>query len=147
MSSHFNAAGLAFPLTLTLARSIASHLQGQPTPEVPSLHLASLSHYFLQRLIDAARSRPSSTSDEQNQDESAPVTLDLTAFARWPEGVLQEQEALLDWYEKLKFIYLELDTKRMFLEDTLDEPKWHTVQQVDALGECREEEGLKWLNR
>ena len=50
------------------------------------------------------------------------LQLDWDLYQDWPGGITQEEQLLLDYFRKLKFIYLEQETKLRFLADLQDDP-------------------------
>lgn len=58
------------------------------------------------------------------------LEVDWDLYRDWPEGLVQEEELLLDYFRKLKFIYLEQETKLRFLADLQDDPETGQEPQI-----------------
>ncbi|PWN39931.1 hypothetical protein IE81DRAFT_326022 [Ceraceosorus guamensis] len=101
----------AFGSVLEHAHTVAQMLDaGRAAPAgTPPLTLALLSNALRRRLTQGAEA---SRGDEA-------VQIDWTRYAYWPEGLIQEELALNDYFKRLKFIHLEVETKRLFLAQTM----------------------------
>ncbi|GAC96468.1 hypothetical protein PHSY_004048 [Pseudozyma hubeiensis SY62] len=77
-----------------------------------------------------AKRRRSSMSQFAGEGE---LDINWAVYKEWPEGLLEEERLLLDYFRKLKFIYLEQETKMRFMadiQDDLESGKEATVYSV-----------------
>lgn len=58
------------------------------------------------------------------------LQLDWDLYRDVPEAIVQEEGLLLDYFRKLKFIYLEQETKLRFLADLQDDPETGLEPQI-----------------
>ncbi|WFD32777.1 hypothetical protein MSPP1_003828 [Malassezia sp. CBS 17886] len=72
-------------------------------------------------------------------DEELPLDWDLYQAA--PVAMVQEEELLLDYFRKLKFIYLEQETKLRFLADLQDDPETGQEPQILSAADVAQREG------
>lgn len=71
-----------------------------------------------------------SALERYGQSASGDIELDWDMYQDWPGGIAQEEELLLDYFRKLKFIYLEQETKLRFLADLQDDPETGQEPQI-----------------
>lgn len=62
--------------------------------------------------------------------EDQELQLDWDLYREVPATMEQEEALLLDYFRKLKFIYLELETKLRFLADLQDDPETGQEPQI-----------------
>ncbi|WFD34211.1 hypothetical protein MCUN1_001048 [Malassezia cuniculi] len=77
------------------------------------------------------------------QYEHAPpgnLELDWDLYQDWPGAIAQEEELLLDYFRKLKFIYLEQETKLRFLADLQDDPETGQEPQILSAADVAQRE-------
>lgn len=82
-----------------------------------------------------AKRRRSSLSQLAGQGE---LDINWAVYKEWPEGLVEEERLLLDYFKKLKFIYLEQETKMRFMadiQDDLDSGKEATVYSAAEVAE------------
>lgn len=61
-------------------------------------------------------------------------------YKEWPEGLIEEERLLLDYFKKLKFIYLEQETKMRFMADIQDDLETGKEATVYSAAEVAERE-------
>ncbi|CEH14369.1 hypothetical protein CBOM_02222 [Ceraceosorus bombacis] len=107
----------AFESVLEHAHTVAQMLDAARTApsRTPPLTLTLLSNALRRRLAQGAEAEAG--AEASRGDEA--VQIDWTRYAYWPEGLIQEELALNDYFKRLKFIHLEVETKRLFLAQTM----------------------------
>ncbi|KAN0063360.1 hypothetical protein ACQY0O_004526 [Thecaphora frezii] len=68
------------------------------------------------------------------------LDIDWAIYKDWPEGIAKEEVMMLDYFRKLKFIYLEQETKMRFLADVQDDIENGTEATVYSAAEVAERE-------
>ncbi|EPQ26548.1 uncharacterized protein PFL1_05870 [Pseudozyma flocculosa PF-1] len=68
------------------------------------------------------------------------LDIDWATYKDWPEGVVEEESMMLDYFRKLKFIYLEQETKMRFLADVQDDIETGTEATVYSAADVAERE-------
>lgn len=68
------------------------------------------------------------------------LQLDWDLYQDWPGGITQEEQLLLDYFRKLKFIYLEQETKLRFLADLQDDPESGQEPQILSAADVAQRE-------
>uniref|UniRef100_V5GNF7 Kinetochore protein Sos7 coiled-coil domain-containing protein n=2 Tax=Kalmanozyma brasiliensis (strain GHG001) TaxID=1365824 RepID=V5GNF7_KALBG len=66
------------------------------------------------------------------------LDINWAVHKEWPEGLMEEERLLLDYFKKLKFIYLEQETKMRFMadiQDDLESGKEATVYSATEVAE------------
>ena len=71
-----------------------------------------------------------SALEQYGRNAAGGIELDWDMYQDWPGGITQEEELLLDYFRKLKFIYLEQETKLRFLADLQDDPETGQEPQI-----------------
>ncbi|TKY86668.1 hypothetical protein EX895_004308 [Sporisorium graminicola] len=84
-----------------------------------------------------AKRRRSSMSQFAGEGE---LDINWTIYKEWPEGLMEEERLLLDYFKKLKFIYLEQETKMRFMADIQDDLESGKEATVYSAAEVAERE-------
>ncbi|PWZ00765.1 hypothetical protein BCV70DRAFT_231569 [Testicularia cyperi] len=84
-----------------------------------------------------AKRRRSSMSQFTGEGE---LDIDWAVYKEWPEGLVEEERLLLDYFKKLKFIYLEQETKMRFMADIQDDIESGKEATVYSSAEVAERE-------
>lgn len=84
-----------------------------------------------------ARRRRSSMSQFAAEGE---LDINWAVYKEWPEGLMEEERLLLDYFKKLKFIYLEQETKMRFMADIQDDLESGKEATVYSAAEVAERE-------
>ena len=82
-----------------------------------------------------SKRRRSSLSQIMTDDA---LDIDWNTYKDWPEGLVHEEAHMLDYFRKLKFIYLEQETKMRFLADVQDDVENGTEATVYSPAEVAE---------
>ena len=70
--------------------------------------------------MQALKERFQRTTDPEDVLADTELQLDWDLYRDVPDAIVQEEALLLDYFRKLKFIYLEQETKLRFLADLQD---------------------------
>ncbi|CCF53654.1 hypothetical protein NDA11_001671 [Ustilago hordei] len=84
-----------------------------------------------------AKRRRSSMSQFAGEGE---LDISWAVYKQWPEGLNEEERLLLDYFKKLKFIYLEQETKMRFMADIQDDLESGKEATVYSSAEVAERE-------
>ncbi|SPO22982.1 uncharacterized protein UTRI_01660 [Ustilago trichophora] len=84
-----------------------------------------------------AKRRRSSMSQFASEGE---LDINWAIYKQWPEGLIEEERLLLDYFKKLKFIYLEQETKMRFMADIQDDLESGKEATVYSAAEVAERE-------
>ncbi|KAJ1028759.1 hypothetical protein NDA16_001924 [Ustilago loliicola] len=84
-----------------------------------------------------AKRRRSSMSQFAGEGE---LDINWAVYKEWPEGLNEEERLLLDYFKKLKFIYLEQETKMRFMADIQDDLESGKEATVYSAAEVAERE-------
>lgn len=84
-----------------------------------------------------AKRRRSSMSQFQTEGD---MDINWPVYKDWPEGLVEEERLLLDYFKKLKFIYLEQETKMRFMSDIQDDIETGKEATVYSAAEVAERE-------
>ncbi len=84
-----------------------------------------------------AKRRRSSMSQFMGEGE---LDINWAVYKEWPEGLIEEERLLLDYFKKLKFIYLEQETKMRFMADIQDDLESGKEATVYSAAEVAERE-------
>lgn len=68
------------------------------------------------------------------------MDINWPVYKDWPEGLVEEERLLLDYFKKLKFIYLEQETKMRFMSDIQDDIETGKEATVYSAAEVAERE-------
>ncbi|SNX83389.1 uncharacterized protein MEPE_02096 [Melanopsichium pennsylvanicum] len=86
-----------------------------------------------------AKRRRSSMSQFAGQGD---LDINWPMYKEWPEGLIEEERLLLDYFKKLKFIYLEQETKMRFMADIQDDIESGKEATVYSAAEVAERERI-----
>ncbi len=70
------------------------------------------------------------------------LDINWAVYKEWPEGLIEEERLLLDYFKKLKFIYLEQETKMRFMADIQDDLESGKEATVYSASEVAERERI-----
>ena len=73
--------------------------------------------------MQALKERFQRITDPEDVLADTELQLDWDLYRDVPDAIVQEEALLLDYFRKLKFIYLEQETKLRFLADLQDDPE------------------------
>ena len=80
--------------------------------------------------MQALKERFQRTTDPEDVLADTELQLDWDLYRDVPDAIVQEEALLLDYFRKLKFIYLEQETKLRFLADLQDDPETGQEPQI-----------------
>jgi len=80
--------------------------------------------------VQALKDRMLHMHDDGDVADDQELQLDWDLYREVPATMEQEEALLLDYFRKLKFIYLELETKLRFLADLQDDPETGQEPQI-----------------
>ena len=80
--------------------------------------------------MQALKERFQRTTDPEDVLADTELQLDWDLYRDVPDAIVQEEALLLDYFRKLKFIYLEHETKLRFLADLPDDPETGQEPQI-----------------
>ena len=80
--------------------------------------------------MQALKERFQRTTDPEDVLGDTELQLDWDLYRDVPDAIVQEEALLLDYFRKLKFIYLEQETKLRFLADLQDDPETGQEPQI-----------------
>lgn len=80
--------------------------------------------------IHALKERMLRMAEPDSAANDKELQLDWDLYRDVPDSIVQEEALLLDYFRKLKFIYLEQETKLRFLSDLQDDPETGQEPQI-----------------
>ncbi|PWN50285.1 hypothetical protein IE53DRAFT_369037 [Violaceomyces palustris] len=116
-----------------------SSLQEQLTLHRIKASFMSRSDYKPTR-SESGRRRSSLIEQLVNLEDDDDISIDWNLYKDWPEGMEEEENALLMYFRKLKFVYLEQETKLQFLKEVQDDPETGREAIVYSAAEVQEKE-------